>query len=686
MAKNEHENAEINESHREDDSIDIIHEMLGSGKWSMEFDECGNMTKVSWSDEFRKMIGYHNEKDFPNLLESWSDLLHPDEKEGVLKEYNDTIRDYSGAKVYDVRYRLMTKNRGYRWFRAIGKPKRREDGTPEIYVGLFIDIDEQVKTDDELREKSIELEAALKEAEAASRAKTTFLSNMSHDIRTPMNAIIGFTDMALLNIGDTAQIEEYLTNIKASSEHLLSLINDVLEMSRIESGRIELNEVPVNIPALLKNLANIIIGQVEGKQQELFMDAANVKNEVILSDKLRLNQVLLNLISNAVKYTPTGGKISVRVIQLEEHKNGKANYEIRVKDNGIGMSEDFAKRVFDAFEREETSTISGIQGTGLGMTITKRIIDLMGGTIDVKTKLNQGTEFVVRLSFKVVEGEKQEYKIPKLAGVHALVVDDDYDTCDSITKMLGEMELRPEWTLFGKEAVLRAGQAMERKDPFGVFIVDWRLSDVSGIEVVRRIREKVGKDVPILLMTAYDWLAIRGEAEAAGVNGFCNKPLFASELHDALLRVIEGEKVYNGIRKANEPEEFDFTGRQVLLVDDIAINRKIAKKILERRGFVVDEAENGEEAIEIYKNSKENYYDAILMDIQMPKIDGYEATRIIRALPEGKGEKIPIIAMTANAFDEDRQNAFNAGMNGHIAKPIDQPELMKMLHSVITEK
>ncbi|MCR5586808.1 MAG: response regulator [Lachnospiraceae bacterium] len=675
----------LEELRKETDAIYVIHDVLHSGKWSMEFDDAGKMIHVNWSEEFRKMIGYDSEEDFPNVLESWSNLLHPDDKEKVLRKYNEAINDKSGKTIYDVKYRLMTKNRGYRWYRAIGKPTRRADGTPETYVGMFIDIDDDVKKDEELERSRKELEKALNDAEVASRSKTTFLSNMSHDIRTPMNAIIGFTDMALRNTDKQELMEEYLTKIKASSAHLLSLINEVLEMSRIESGKIELNEAPVNLPDILRNLATIIIGQIEGKQQELFMDAAGVKNENVICDKLRLDQVLLNLVSNSIKYTQSGGRISVRIIQEDVSEDGKAWYEFRIKDNGMGMSQEFAEKIFDAFERENTSTVSGIQGTGLGMTITKRLVDLMGGSIRVETKQGVGTEFIVRIQFKVTEGSKKSYSIPKLSGVHALVVDDDYETCDSTTQLLADMNIRAEWTLSGKEAVLRAVQAKERGDEFGVYIVDWRLPDIAGIEVVRRIREKVGDEVPILLITAYDWLAIRDEAEAAGVNGFCNKPLFASELHAALTRIIDGDKVEEEEAHEEELHE-DFSGKRVLLVDDIEINRQIAKIILEVYGLVVEEAEDGEMAVQKFRDSEEGYFDAILMDIQMPKMNGYEATKAIRELPEGAGKKVPILAMTANAFDEDRQNALDAGMNGHIAKPIDQEELVENLKRVFSER
>lgn len=663
-------------------SLNMMHEMLGSGKWSMDFDETGHMISVNWSDAFRHMIGYKDRNDFPDRLESWTDLLHPDEKEHVLQEFYNTISDYSGSYVYDVEYRLLTKNRGYRWYRATGKPTRRKDGTPIIYVGLFIDITQKKAQDKALEDKQRELQIALEEAQEANKSKSRFLSNMSHDIRTPMNAIIGFTELALSNIDNQSVVNDYLNKIHASSEHLLSLINDILEMSRIESGKIELHKEPVNLPDLLKSLSTIIIGQIENKHQDLFMDALDVENEDILCDRLRLEQVLLNLISNAIKYTPTGGKVSVRIKQTSSEKNGRASYEIHVKDNGIGMTQEFAGKVFEAFERESTSTISGIQGTGLGMTITKKIVEMMGGRIEVETEVNKGTEFTIFVDFIVnTDIEKQQYRIPELDGVHALVVDDDYDTCDSTSKLLASMNMIPEWTLSGKEAVLRARRSMELGKGYGIYIIDWRLPDIPGIEVVRRIRKEIGESIPILLMTAYDWISIKDEAVKAGVNGFCNKPLFKSELYAALTRYIG----YGEMEEESEPEEqIRFDGKRVLLVDDIFINREIAMAILQEYGFEVEEAEDGQDAVKKVESADAGYYDAVLMDIQMPVMNGYEASKAIRALADQKKAAVPIIALSANAFDEDKKRSLEAGMNGHIAKPIDQAEMIEALREVIS--
>ena len=551
--------------------------------------------------------------------------------------------------------------------------------TLTVFAGgfLLIGLERKSRESDTLRE-------AARIAEKSSAAKSEFLSNMSHDIRTPMNAIIGFTNLALRNPADTERVIEYLGKIQASSSHLLALINDVLEMSRIESGKIELDETLCSLPEILHDLNTIIVGQVEAKQQELTMDAVDVVNENVYCDKLRLNQVLLNLLSNAVKYTPAGGKISVRVIQRTGEHDGCADYELRVKDSGIGMSPEFAKKVFDAFEREKTSTVSGIQGTGLGMAITKSIIDLMNGSIRVETEPGKGSEFIVDVSMKVETSGVPDRHIPELNGLRALVVDDDFHTCDSTTKLLSQLGMRSDWTLSGKEAVLRAKHANETKDHFKVFLIDWKLPDLNGIEAVRQIRAAVGSNVPILLMTAYDWPSIKDEAIAAGVNGFCNKPLFLSELHSAMMRVIgKTDGAETRPEDKNPPANFD--GRRLLLVDDIEMNREIAAAVLEMSGFEVEEARDGTEAVEKVTNAAPGYYDAVLMDIQMPVMNGYEAARKIRA-SDSQNAAIPIVAMTANAFDEDKKAAYDAGMNGHVAKPIDVEKLMRVLGKILHQK
>ena len=528
------------------------------------------------------------------------------------------------------------------------------------------------------------LSDAVSAAETANRAKSTFLSNMSHDIRTPMNAIIGFTTLAVSNIENQEKVRDYLGKILASSNHLLSLINDILDMSRIESGKIHLEETKVNLSDLLHDLKTIISGQIHAKQLELYMDAMDVTDEDIYCDKTRLNQVLLNLLSNAIKFTPAGGTVSVRLRQFPSTQKDCAQYEIRVKDNGIGMSQEFAQKIFDPFERERTSTVSKIQGTGLGMAISKNIVNMMGGTIEIKTQKNKGTEFIIRLMFRIQSEKHRVEKITELEGLKALVVDDDFNTCDSVTKMLVKVGMRSEWTLSGKEAVLRAKQSIELGDAFHAYIIDWRLPDMNGIEVTRQIRS-LGDDTPIIILTAYDWSEIEVEAKAAGVTAFCAKPMFMSDLRETLMTALGQKKEQNNDDVLPEAD-FNFKNKHILLVEDNELNSEIATEILTEYGFIVDTAENGAEALEKVSTSKPGTYDLVLMDVQMPVMNGYEATKCIRKLKDPALANISILAMTANAFDEDRKKALESGMDGFLSKPIVIKELVQALKNKFTDR
>ena len=537
------------------------------------------------------------------------------------------------------------------------------------------------KAASDTQELNAKLQVAVEKAETANRAKSTFLSNMSHDIRTPMNAIIGFTTLALSNIDDTDRVKDYLGKTLASSNHLLSLINDVLDMSRIESGKIHLEEVEVNLSDVLHDLKTIVSGQIYAKQLELYMDVMDVTDEDVYCDKTRLNQILLNLLSNAIKFTPVGGTVSVRVRQLAGKVHGCGQYEFRIKDNGIGMSQEFAQKIFEPFERERTSTVSRIQGTGLGMAITKNIVDMMGGTIEVQTAQGKGTEFTVCVPMRAQTEQRPVEKITELEGLKALVVDDDFNTCDSVTKMLVKVGMRAEWTLSGKEAVLRARQSIEMSDVYHAYIIDWRLPDMNGIEVTRQIRS-LHDDTPIIILTAYDWSDIEVEAKAAGVTAFCSKPMFMSDLRETLMSAL-GQKPADAVQRLLPEKNADFKGKHILLVEDNELNREIAQEILQEYGFLVDTAENGAVAVEKVSTAAPGSYDLVLMDVQMPIMDGYTATRKIRALDDPARAKLPILAMTANAFDEDRRNALESGMNGFLSKPIVIGDLVQELHKIL---
>lgn len=664
---------------REQEAMRNIQTAMGSGQWSMEFNEHAQMISCTWSDTFRKMLGYSGEEDFPSRLESWSDLLHEEDKERIIKEYWDTVMDYTGEKSYDVEYRLLTRHAGWRWFHAAGRLSRRDDGSPINFVGMFMDIDDEKRMAEQLERQKIDLQDALAAAQHANRAKTTFLNNMSHDIRTPMNAIIGFTSLAAAHMDNPEQVQDYLAKITTSSNHLLSLINDVLDMSRIESGKVKIEEKETSLPEVMHDLKTIVQADISAKQLEFFIDTADVVNEHVLCDKLRLNQVLLNLLSNAMKFTKPGGIVSVRILQKGTVHDGIASYEFQVKDTGIGMSKEFQEHVFEPFERERTSTVSGIQGTGLGMAITKNIVDMMDGTISVVSEEGKGSVFTVALQLRTCSGPVRQEVIPELKGLRALVVDDDFNTCSSVTKMLVTIGMRPDWTTSGKEAVLRTKLAEEQDDEYSAYIIDWLMPDMNGIEVVRRIRGIIGEEKPIIILTAYDWSDIEDEARKAGVTAFCSKPIFLSELRE----VLESPFTSARVQAASMEETISFEGKKILLVEDNELNQEIAVEILKEAGFVMDVADDGMVAVEKMKAAEPGQYDLILMDIQMPIMNGYEATKQIREMKTAGIADIPIIAMTANAFDEDKKAALDAGMNGHIAKPIDVPKLMELLKEIV---
>ena len=588
----------------------------------------------------------------------------------------ETVMERLGSGDYQGNYRVKEGDEVLNYQFSYVQVQDSDFKKEGFILAGFRNIDETIREEQEQKQLLAE---ALGEAQYANNAKTTFLNSMSHDIRTPMNAIIGFTSLAISHIDNRELVQNYLEKIITSGNHLLSLINDVLDMSRIESGKVKIEEKEASLPEIIHDLKTIVQSDVKAKQLSFFIDTQDVTNEIIVCDKLRLNQVLLNLLSNAMKYTRPGGTVSVRIIQTGDAPEGCAAFEFRVKDTGIGMSREFLEHIFEPFEREQTATISGIQGTGLGLSITKNIVDMMHGTIAVESELGKGSEFIVSFRFRTAGKPLKTEHLSQLAGLRALVVDDDINTCTSISKMLSAMGLRPDWTTLGTEAVVRSRFALEQEEPFDLYLVDWLMPDMNGVETVRRIRAIVGPEAPIIILTAYDWGDIEEEAREAGVTLFCSKPVFLSELCDVLTAPYE----MAAETEKEEPLPECFEGKKILLVEDNEINQEIARTILEEAGFVIDTADDGTVAVEKMKENPADAYDLILMDVQMPVMNGYQATRAIRGLEDPVKAAIPIVAMTANAFDEDRTLALEAGMDGHIAKPIDIAMLMETLGEIL---
>ena len=575
-------------------SLNTIHEMLGSGKWTMDFDEAGEMVRVNWSDEFRRMLGYHDKNDFPDVLESWNNLLHPDDRDRVLKEFNETISDYSGQKTYDVEYRLMTKNRGYRWYRAVGKPTRRPDGSPITYVGVFIDITEQKAMIEELAQQRESLSNALEEANQANKAKTAFLSNMSHEIRTPMNAIIGLNRIALNEPGISETTREYLEKMGLSARHLLGIINDILDMTRIESGRMNIKNEEFSFAKVLEQVNTIISGQCREKGLEYECRVKGAVDEYYIGDDMKLRQVMINILGNAIKFTPSGGSITFLVESIARF-NGRSTLQFTISDTGIGMSKEFLPKLFDAFSQEDSSGTSRFGSTGLGMAITKSIIELMNGTITVESEKQKGTTFTVTVT--LIDCDRRE----------SVLQPDEKSGTES------------------EESVLQPDEQNMRKSE----------------ETVLHPPKKSGTE------SEGPWETIKKE-------------------DTKLIR-----------------EKADLKGRRVLLAEDVKVNAEIMIMLLTMREMEVEHAENGRIAIEKFEGHEEGYYDAILMDIRMPEIDGLEATRKIRAMKRSDAKNIPIIALTANAFDEDVQRSMQAGLNAHLSKPVDPDVLFETLEGLL---
>ena len=675
LQKNEELSNALHDSQKRDEELTNALKTLGT--------VFTNMLIVHLED--RKAEWLKTQEDKADILECFQDAYAVRDLIGnnyMLPEYRQGYLEFTDLDTISERLenhkilRYIYRNRSKQWI-ALSAIVQNRDENGRVTDIQFLTHDVTDQRERELQQEGA-LRIALASAEHANKAKTAFLNNMSHDIRTPMNAIIGFTALAAAHMDQPDLVKDYLTKIGTSSQHLLSLINDVLDMSRIESGVVKIEEKEVCIPDILHDLKTIIQGNIQAKQQDLYIDTQDVVHENVITDRLRLNQILLNIVSNAIKFTPVGGMVNIRVSEKPCSRRGFTIFEFRIRDNGIGMSEEFQTHVFDSFSRERSSTQSGIKGTGLGMAITKNIVDMMGGTISLTSKEGKGTEFVVTLNFKTLEKATVYGAIPELVGARALVVDDDVHTCMSVSKMLREIEMRADWSTSGKEAVIRANEAFEENDAFKVYIIDWLMPDMNGIETVRRIRAVVGDETPIIILTAYDWADIEQEAKEAGVTAFVEKPIFMSELRRVLTKPMEiKEETSQQTERENR-----YSGKKLLLVEDNELNREIATALLEEIGIIVDSVEDGTDAVERMNEVEDDRYDLIFMDIQMPKMDGYMTTREIRTLKNNKKANIPIIAMTANAFEEDKKKAFKAGMNAHIAKPIDIKTILAVFDQV----
>lgn len=527
------------------------------------------------------------------------------------------------------------------------------------------------------RRQMEELEKACEEAVHATRAKSEFLSNMSHDIRTPMNAIVGMTAIAVANIDDKKQIQNCLKKITLSSKHLLGLINDVLDMSKIESGKLTLHIEQISLREVMDSIVNIVQPQIKEKKQHFSVHIRNVEAEDVYCDSVRLNQVLLNFLSNAIKFTPEGGYIEISLYE-EPSPIGDTyvRVHIKVKDNGIGMSDEFKKTIFEAFTREDSKRVQKTEGTGLGMAITKYILDAMEGTVEVNSKQGEGTEFHVILDLEKVLVQEEEMILPDW---HMLVVDDDEQLCESVIHALKDIGINAEWTLDGEAAVELVKERHKQQNDFQIILLDWKLPGMDGIETARSIRTQMGGDIPILLISAYDWNEIEHEAREAGITGFISKPLFKSTLFYGLRQFAETD---NEIETQLSEKEIDLTGRKILLAEDNDLNWEIAEALLTERGLELEWAENGQICVDKFKRSPVGFYDAVLMDIRMPVMTGHEAAREIRALDREDAD-IPIIAMTADAFEEDIKRCMESGMNAHVAKPIDIREVERQLDKFI---
>ena len=657
----------------EENSMVYSHIIRKDGKFVVR---TGEAFRDNYFDRLRETISNNNQKNPETYVEEVQEAMQAEEEYSALLIVDDTHRHIYCAPLCNSEWYLVSIMPYGVLDDAIlhlsdERQKTMVTAGGIILAALLVIFALYYRlTQQQLRE----LEKAEKAATSANKAKSEFLSSMSHDIRTPMNGIVGMTAIAIANVHDMARVQDCLKKISLSSRHLLGLINDVLDMSKIESGKLSLNIDILSLRDVMENIVNIVQPQIKEKCQHFYIFIQDIESEEVCCDGVRLNQILVNLLSNAIKFTPEEGTINVYLFQEESPKGSDyVRCHFRVRDNGIGMSPEFQKKIFETFSREDTK-VQKIEGTGLGMAITKFIVSMMGGTIEVESEQGKGSEFHVIIDFERATIQEVDMVLPSW---RLLVIDNNEDLCRSATSALKEIGVQAEWVLDGEKALRKIEENHKRNTDYEIVLLDWKMPGMNGLETTRGIRKIVGDELPILIISAYDWSEIEDEARAAGVQGFISKPLFKSNLYLGLSRYVEGAPDEDEQVNALE-EERDFGGLRILLAEDNDLNWEIAEDILTDVGFEVEWAENGKICVEKFEQSAPGYYDAVLMDIRMPVMNGYDAAKAIRALNRADA-RLPIIAMTADAFSEDIQRCLECGMNEHVAKPIDIEKLMKLL-------
>ena len=642
------------------------------------FDE--HFTVVWANDYFYELIGYSKEE-YTALFHNHVDEYYKDDPESAAYIAGVVRGAYErNEEGYEFESRMPASGGRVLWIRGSGRfTDELQNGFPIIY-SIYTDITDLKQLQLDLEERTGMLHDALVMAERANRAKSDFLSRMSHDIRTPMNAIIGMTDIASCHLDDPDKMQDCLRKIALSSQHLLGLINDVLDMSKIESGKMTLNVDSMSLPELLENVIAIMQPNIKSKRQNFSIRLHNVIHEQFICDALRLRQVFINILSNANKFTSDCGTITLDVEEKASADPDIAEFSFIFCDTGIGMRPEFIEHIFDAFTREQDSRVDKTEGSGLGMAITKKIVEMLDGLIEVTSEPGKGTCFQISLPLQIDASQSVEIEFPPLK---ILVVDDDDVMCRYTVKMLRESCGEGAYAVSGSAAVDQIVEAHRNSKDFDAVILDWQMPGQDGIQTARRIRDKAGDKLPILIVSAYDWADIEEEALAAGVNGFIPKPVFRSTLLRGLRRYVLGQKEFN--KGTESAGTYKFTGRRFLLVEDNEFNRDVALEILTFMGAVVECACNGAEGVEKFTNSPEEYYDLLLMDVQMPVMDGYAATRKIRGLLRKDAAAVPILALTADAFAEDISAAKEAGMSGHLAKPFNMAAIGKEISRVLDQ-